>query len=105
MFSLLAGGSRIKPHTGQWNARLTFHLGLVIPPGCSIRVGKEERLWAEGEVLVFDDSYEHEAVNPSGEERAILLVDVWHPSLSPEEIVFIRRLYEIFAEQQILVPH
>ena len=27
----------------------------------SLRVGNETRAWREGEVLFFDDSYEHEA--------------------------------------------
>jgi aspartyl/asparaginyl beta-hydroxylase (cupin superfamily) len=32
--------------------------------------------------MVFDDTFEHSALNPSGEPRSILLMDAWHPSLS-----------------------
>jgi len=28
--------------------------------GCAIRVGSETRQWVAGEVLAFDDSFEHE---------------------------------------------
>ena len=33
-------------------------------------------------MIVFDDSYEHEAANLSNDkERVILLMDIWHPEL------------------------
>lgn len=38
-------------------------------------------------MVVFDDSYEHEAANLSEtEERVILLIDIWHPELEGAEI-------------------
>ncbi|KAH8096144.1 peptide-aspartate beta-dioxygenase [Aureococcus anophagefferens] len=40
-FSLLAPRTHIKRHCGPTNARLRLHLGLVVPDGCSIRVGDE----------------------------------------------------------------
>jgi aspartate beta-hydroxylase len=40
--------------------RLTVHLGLRVPRGCSLRVAEETRAWEEGKCLVFDDSFEHE---------------------------------------------
>ena len=87
-------GVTLVPHTGPSNARLTLHLGLVVPPGFHIRVGEDTdtatatatgietspspgtdtlariqshtevgkggtRTWAEGEALLFDDSFEH----------------------------------------------
>jgi hypothetical protein len=30
-------------------------MGLIVPPGSSIRVGTEERSWQEGTCFVFDD--------------------------------------------------
>ena len=38
------------------------------------------REWKEGKCLVFDDAYEHEVWNKTGEERVLLLVDFWHVS-------------------------
>jgi aspartyl/asparaginyl beta-hydroxylase (cupin superfamily) len=85
MFSLLAPKTTIPPHVGINNARLVCHLPLVIPKGCWFRVGAETRPWQLGEALVFDDTIEHEAENPSDELRIVFIVDVWHPDLSPTE--------------------
>jgi hypothetical protein len=85
MFSLLASGAHIPPHTGVANTRLVCHLPLIVPPGCWFRVGAERREWDVGKAWVFDDTIEHEALNPSGELRTILIVDTWHPDLSEAE--------------------
>ncbi|HET9428919.1 MAG TPA: aspartyl/asparaginyl beta-hydroxylase domain-containing protein [Allosphingosinicella sp.] len=85
MFSLLRAGSRIAPHTGMHNTRLTCHLPLIVPPACGFRVGNETRGWEEGRLLIFDDTIEHEAWNDSDEDRLILIFDVWRPELSDQE--------------------
>jgi aspartyl/asparaginyl beta-hydroxylase (cupin superfamily) len=85
LFSLLRPGARIPPHHGFMNARLICHLPLIVPPNCGLRVGNETREWREGEVVVFDDSIEHEAWNSSNEPRAVLIFDVWRPELSDKE--------------------
>ena len=85
MFSLLAPGAHIPPHTGVANTRLVCHLPLIVPTGCWFRVGAETREWRPGEAWVFDDTIEHEALNPTAELRVILIVDTWHPDLSPGE--------------------
>lgn len=85
MFSLLAPGAHIPPHNGVANTRLVCHLPLIVPAGCWFRVGEERRLWVEGEPWVFDDTIEHEAMNPTDRLRVILIVDTWHPDLSPAE--------------------
>jgi len=85
MFSLLAPGAHIPPHTGVANTRLVCHLPLIVPEGCWFRVGAETRLWEAGRAWVFDDTIEHEALNPSDTLRVIFIVDTWHPDLSPAE--------------------
>lgn len=85
MFSLLRPGARINPHTGVFNTRLTCHLPLIVPPGCGFRVGNETREWREGELLVFDDTIEHEAWNMGTQERIVLIFDIWRPELSEQE--------------------
>jgi aspartyl/asparaginyl beta-hydroxylase (cupin superfamily) len=85
MFSLLAPGAHIPPHTGVANTRLVCHLPLIVPPGCWFRVGAERREWRVGEAWVFDDTIEHEAMNSSDQLRVILIVDCWHPGLSEAE--------------------
>lgn len=74
-FSRLAAGSRIRPHTGYAGTVLRLHLGLVVPPGCGLRVGTETRSWQEGQCLLFDDKIDHEAWNGGDGDRLILLVD------------------------------
>jgi aspartyl/asparaginyl beta-hydroxylase (cupin superfamily) len=32
-------------------------------------------------VLLFDDSFEHEVVNDTPEDRVVLLIRLWHPQL------------------------
>lgn len=71
----MEGGTTLAPHCGPRNSRLTAHLPLVVPEidepeqgsRAGLRVGhpQEEgeawRRWEEGQVLIFDDSFEHEA--------------------------------------------
>lgn len=94
LFSRLAAGARIPPHHGVMNARLICHLPLVVPPGCGFRVGGETREWREGELLVFDDTVEHEAWNEGASDRIILIFDVWRPEVAPEERRAITSLFE-----------
>lgn len=93
MFSVLAPRTAIPPHTGETNARLVAHLPLIVPPGCAYRVGYENRRWTEGELLVFDDTIEHEARNDSDQPRVVLIFDVWNPLLQPAE----RRMVQAMA--------
>lgn len=85
MFSALAPHTHIPPHNGETNARLVAHLPLVVPDGCRFRVGFEVRRWSVGEILVFDDTIEHEAFNDSDELRVVLIFDVWNPLLTSVE--------------------
>jgi hypothetical protein len=85
MFSLLAPGAHIPPHNGVANTRLVCHLPLIVPPGCWFRVGDEQRDWEVGKAWIFDDTIEHEAMNSSDALRVILIIDTWHPDLSPGE--------------------
>jgi aspartyl/asparaginyl beta-hydroxylase (cupin superfamily) len=85
MFSLLAPGARIMPHTGMFNTRLVCHLPLIVPPDCGFRVGNAVREWEEGRLMVFDDSIEHEAWNDSDRDRVVLIFDIWRPDLTARE--------------------
>lgn len=83
--SRLAPRTRIPPHHGVTNSRVTVHLPLLVPEGCGFRVGAETRAWRPGEAWVFDDTIEHEAWNDSDEARVILIFDIWHPDLEQRE--------------------
>lgn len=96
-FSILKAGKRIPPHTGVTNVRSIVHLPLIVPEGCTFRVGGETRPWVEGEAFVFDDTIEHEAVNPTDRNRAVLILDVWNPYLSDAEQAMVCKIYEATA--------
>jgi aspartyl/asparaginyl beta-hydroxylase (cupin superfamily) len=96
MFTKLSPGAHITPHTGGVNVVLTCHLGLIIPEGCSIRVGDETRGWTPGRCMVFDDSFIHEAKNEGTETRIVLLWDIWHPDLTSVEVAALQYLFPIF---------
>jgi aspartate beta-hydroxylase len=84
-YSVLAPGTHILPHTGVSNIRVVVHLPLIVHADCAIEVGGETHAWREGEVVVFDDTFEHHAWNRSGERRVILLMDTWNPHLTEVE--------------------
>lgn len=81
-FSILAPGYHIPPHTGVTKGIVRAHLGLIIPQDrerCWLRVADEVKVWGEGEIFVFDDTFEHEVWNDTDEERVILLFDFDRP--------------------------
>lgn len=85
--SVLEPGTHIPPHYGGSNAKLTLHLPLSIPEGdTAIRVDDETRGWKNGEMMIFDDTFDHEAWNRTRQPRAVLLLKAYHPELTPEEI-------------------
>jgi aspartate beta-hydroxylase len=94
LFSLLRPGAHIPPHCGYLNTRLICHLPLIVPSGCALRVGNETRAWREGELVMFDDTMEHEAWNRSSQLRAVLLFDIWRPELSQVERSLVARMLE-----------
>lgn len=97
LFSALAPQTHVSPHYGPTNKKLRCHLPLVVPRGgqCTLTVGGEVRNLVEGKCVIFDDSFIHEACNNasnynaedgSGGPRVVLIIDIWHPDLSPYEV-------------------
>lgn len=94
LFSLLRAGTHIQPHHGLLNTRLICHVPLVVPSGCRLRVGSETRVPREGETLIFDDSFEHEAWNDGASTRVVLLFEIWRPELSLDERDHLTQIFE-----------
>jgi hypothetical protein len=92
-FSMLEPNTQIAPHTGPTNVRLRCHLGINVPEGCGLRVGGIERTWQEGRCVVFDDSFTHEAWNHSEQPRVVLVVDLWHPDLTDDEVTLLNGMH------------
>jgi len=85
-YSVLTPGSHILPHRGVTNTRVVTHLPLVVPEGdLALHVSGEIMRWHEGRCFSFDDTFEHEAWNRSGETRVVVLLDTWNPYLSEVE--------------------
>ena len=85
LYSVFTPGTHLLPHRGVTNTRLVGHLPLIIPEKCALNVGGELHEWREGRVVVFDDTYEHEAWNRSDRTRVVMIFDVWNPHLTPVE--------------------
>jgi ornithine lipid ester-linked acyl 2-hydroxylase len=99
-FSILGPHQHIRAHWGYYKGFLRYHLGLVVPDDnrderCWLRVNDDRRAydkrirrvieqtpkyyWHEGEGIVFDDTYLHDASNESDAPRAVLFLDLRRP--------------------------
>ena len=59
---MLSGSTHVAPHHGIMNTKLRAHLPLLIPtdPAPVLVVAGTSITWTEGNIIVFDDTYEHE---------------------------------------------
>jgi beta-hydroxylase len=99
-FSVLDPHQDITPHWGYYKGFLRYHLGVIIPENnangkCWLRVnadpeqnaaGEKELVangetyyWKNGEGIIFDDNYLHDAANESDEVRVVLWLDMRRP--------------------------
>ena len=85
--SVMAGATYVKPHCGLSNTKLRSHLPLLVPsdPPPRLRVADNHLTWQKGEMIVFDDSFEHEVIHESNKTRIVLILDINHPGLSEEK--------------------
>ncbi|MFZ5746452.1 MAG: aspartyl/asparaginyl beta-hydroxylase domain-containing protein [Pseudomonadota bacterium] len=84
-FSILAPGTHIPDHRGVTKGLITCHLGLIVPRDGDVRMRVRDRVlrWAEGETLVFDDTYSHEVWNDTSGTRVVLLIQFKRPLRNP----------------------
>lgn len=84
-FSILAPGTHIPAHRGVTKGLITCHLGLIVPRDGDVRMRVDDRIvrWAEGETLVFDDTYDHEVWNDTDNTRVVLLIQFRRPLRNP----------------------
>jgi aspartyl/asparaginyl beta-hydroxylase (cupin superfamily) len=99
-FSILGPHQHIRAHWGYYKGFWRYHLALVVPEDnrderCWLRVNEDRRaydkrirsviektpkyFWHEGEGIVFDDTYLHDAANESDAPRAVLFLDLRRP--------------------------
>ena len=81
--SFLAPGKHIPEHRGPFRGVLRFYLVLSMPlaadgrPAALLKVAGTDYRLADGEYLLWDDTFPHEVTNDSDEVRTVLLLDVW----------------------------
>lgn len=96
-FSILEPRQYITPHWGYWKGFVRFHLGVIIPDNnadnsCWMRINcdaadnakrdlelverGEKYYWKNGEGVLFDDTFLHDAKNDSDQVRVVLWLDV-----------------------------
>jgi beta-hydroxylase len=81
-FSVLEPGTHITTHRGPNKGALRHQLGVIVPGAegdCRIRVGDEMLHWREGESVMFDFTFPHEAWNDSDAIRVLLMLEVVTP--------------------------
>ncbi len=98
LFSVFTPGTHLLPHRGVTNTRVVGHLPLIVPADCALNVGGELHVWQEGRVVVFDDTYEHEAWNRSNTVRVVMIFDLWNPHLTVVECEAVKRLVEAIGD-------
>lgn len=85
--SFLAPRKHIPRHRGPFRGIMRFHLGLQIPkevnggPATRMFIDDKEYRIADGECMLWDDTFPHELINAADEPRAALLLDVWRPNM------------------------
>ncbi len=96
-FSVVDPNQYITPHWGYWRGFLRYHMGVVIPDNnveqkCFLRINNnwvdndkkdlkmiekgEKYYWHNGEGVIFDDTFLHDAANYSDEVRVVLWIDL-----------------------------
>jgi aspartate beta-hydroxylase len=86
-FSFLGPRKHIPPHRGPLRGILRFYMMLSMPrapdgaPAAVLKVAQIDHRLEEGEFLLWDDTFEHEAWNESDEVRIVLSLDLWRPRM------------------------
>ena len=85
MFATLPPGAKLGKHRDPFAGSLRYHLGLRTPndDACWIEVDGVRKSWRDGEAMLFDETYVHEAFNGADTTRLILFCDIERPVAAP----------------------
>ncbi len=86
LFSVFQPGTHLPSHQAHNRGVLRYHLGLIVPDppdSCQLRVLDDVISYREGESILFDDTFEHEAWNRGEGPRVTLLLEVDRPLRAP----------------------
>ena len=95
LFACLNPGKEIKNHHDPFAFTLRYSLGLSTPNSdkSGIFIDGEDYKWADGEAILFDETYLHSAYNHSDKPRIILMTDVDRPL----KIKWVQKVYYQFG--------
>ena len=95
--SFLAPGKHVPKHRGPFRGILRFHLILAMPRTPSgdvaavLEIDDKPYRLADGDCLLWDDTFPHEVWNKSEEVRIALLLDVWRREM-PYDMELLSRI-------------
>ncbi|MEN3950755.1 aspartyl/asparaginyl beta-hydroxylase domain-containing protein [Iodidimonas sp. SYSU 1G8] len=96
-FSILDPHQYITPHYGYWKGFVRYHLAVFVPDdnrdnACWLRINAdpadnatgdkslvergEKYFWKNGQGVMFDDAFLHDAANGSGQVRVVMWLDI-----------------------------
>jgi len=116
-FSVLEPRQHIKAHWGYWKGFVRYHLGVMIPDNnqnnkCWIRINPQAQArtgdraaiaqgetyyWHDGDAVLFDDTFLHDAANETDSVRVVLFLDVARKM--PWPLALLNRLFLWIAHQ------
>jgi len=116
-FSVLEPHQHIKAHWGYWKGFVRYHLGVLIPENnrhnkCWIRINPDAQArdgdraaiaqgktyyWHDGDAVMFDDTFLHDAANETDSVRVVLFLDVARKM--PWPLALLNRLFLWIAHQ------
>lgn len=85
MFAELPSGSHLGDHRDPYAGSIRYHLGLSTPNDdrCYIEVDGQRHSWRDGQAVLFDETYVHNAHNNAEQTRIILFCDIERPMKWP----------------------
>lgn len=103
LFSVFAPGTHLPAHQAPNRGVLRYHLGLIVPDppdSCRLRVVDQTLSYREGESILFDDVFEHEAWNEGSGPRVTLLLELVRPLRAPYRQVnaLTQRAFSLYPE-------
>lgn len=81
LFACLNPGKKINKHHDPFAYTLRYSLGLSTPNSddCGIVINGQDYKWKDGEGIIFDETYLHNAYNNTDKPRIILMTDIDRP--------------------------
>ena len=95
LFACLNPGKKLNSHHDPFAYTVRYSLGLSTPNSdeCGLVVNANDYKWADGESVLFDETYLHRAYNNSEQPRIILMTDIDRPLHSK----IVQKIYTAFG--------